>query len=557
MELGPAFGALDWGVLIVYFVVVLTLGNVTAWIGSRFGRRRLDTRDYFKASGMMPVWAVALSVLSTAQSAATFIGGPEQSYRGNLTYLSSNIGMVLAAVIIARWLIPVYYARNVTTPYELLESRFGGSARVATSCVYLIGRVFASGARVFIGALPMSLVVFGDTEAGHMVISIAIVSFIGTVYALAGGIRSVIWTDVLQVSVYMGSAIVAIGLLLWRIDAPLSSMLDALAQTPAPGGTNKLTLLNTGLSPGGPGTLPRYNFGLEYTLLTSLTGFVLLGLAAFGLDQDLVQRMLTCRSAKKGAWSVISGTLAGIPAVCVFMFLGLLLFVYYEMPELSGETHEPGQRQKFLQFILEGVPSGIAGLMMAGLFAAGMAPLTSMSSAFVNDLYRPARPGRSDRHYLLIGRLGVAAFGVVLGLFAAGCIYWYNAQKQTLIDFALSVMAFAYAGLLGVFFTAVLTRRGNAASAIASLVVGFVAVALMEPAIWKWWTAAAGLRSWERAIIAFPWRLTIGAAVAFLVAAAPPGRSTAASRGREAVDPPHPDRARVTPPPPSADPHAP
>jgi Na+/proline symporter len=193
-------------------------------------------------------------------------------------------------------------------------------------------------------------------------------------------------------------------------------------------------------------------------------------------------------------------------------------------------VHTPGGKEKiFLQFILDAAPTGIVGLMMAGLFAAGMAPLTSMSSAFVSDLYKHARPDRPDRHYLAIGRAAVVAFGVILGLFATACIAWYDPEKNTLINFALGVMSFAYAGLLGVFFTAMFTKRGNSASAIASLISGFVVVTMLEPALWESWTARVGLADWSHTNIAFPWRLTTGAAIAFIVCCAGKSRPATAA----------------------------
>ena len=518
------FTSLDWAVLIGYFAVVLSLGTLTGLFAKIRG-----SKDYFLAARSMPMWAVAISILSTAQSAATFIGAPSQSYSGDLTYLSSNIGQVMAAVILAAVFIPIYYARNVTTPYELLETRFGPAARHAAAWTYLIGRIFASGSRVFIGSLPMSLVIFGDTQSEHMLISIAIVSVIGIAYAFLGGIRSVIWTDVLQVAVYVGSAALAIVFLLRNIDAAPGQIFAALGtpgtaggmfEAAGTGGGSKLTVIRSGLF-SGPGGTFGVNFAEEFTLLTAVTGFCLMGLASYGMDQDLVQRMLTCRNAKKGAWSVITGVLVGIPAVLVFMVIGLLLHIYYQRPDLTGAAHAPGGEEKvFLQFILDAMPSGLTGLMMAGLFAAGMAPLSSMSSAFVSDIYRtaPLRANRSDRHYLRVGRAGVVVFGVLLGLFAMVCVFWFDPKKSTLLTFALQVMTFAYAGLLGVFFVALFApkSRGNSASAIAALITGFVVVLLTEPRV------ISGVQARFDAdaapfILAFPWRLTLGAGASFLV----------------------------------------
>lgn len=534
------FTSWDWAVLIGYFVVILSLGTLTGIFAKVRG-----SRDYFLAARAMPMWAVAISILSTTQSAATFIGAPMQSYVGDLTYLSANIGQIMAAFILAALFIPVYYARNVTTPYELLESRFGPAARHAAAWTYLIGRVFASGSRVFIGSLPMSLVIFGDTEPVHMIVSISIVSVIGIAYAYLGGIRSVIWTDVLQVAVYIGSAVLAIVFLLRQIDAspaqifaelsrPMSdaASTDGLAKT-----GSKLTVIRTGFF-SGPGGSFGINFAEEFTLLTAVTGFCLMGLASYGMDQDLVQRMLTCRDAKKGAWSVITGVLVGVPAVLVFLVIGLLLHVYYTRPDLTGTAHaSSGNETVFLRFIIDAMPTGLTGLMMAGLFAAGMAPLSSMSSAFVSDIYRVSKigAGQSDAHYLAVGRAGVIFFGVLLGLFAMVCVFWFDPKQSTLLGFALGVMTFAYAGLLGVFFTALFVskKRGSSASAIGALLAGFVVTIVTEPKVLRLLVSSFGNADDTPPTIAFPWRLTLGAAVAFAICVL--GKGNASSVQAECV----------------------
>lgn len=531
----------DWAVLIGYFVVILSLGTLTGIFAKVRG-----SRDYFLAARAMPMWAVAISILSTTQSAATFIGAPMQSYVGDLTYLSANIGQIMAAFILAAVFIPVYYARNVTTPYELLESRFGPAARHAAAWTYLIGRVFASGSRVFIGSLPMSLVIFGDTEPVHMIVSISIVSVIGIAYAYLGGIRSVIWTDVLQVAVYIGSAALAIVFLLRQIDASPAQIIAELSR-PMSDGTggddlartgSKLTVIRTGFFSGPDGSFG-INFAEEFTLLTAVTGFCLMGLASYGMDQDLVQRMLTCRDAKKGAWSVITGVLVGVPAVLVFLVIGLLLHVYYTRPDLTGTVHTPsGNETVFLRFIIDAMPTGLTGLMMAGLFAAGMAPLSSMSSAFVSDIYRVSKigAGQSDAHYLTVGRAGVIFFGVLLGLFATVCVFWFDPKQSTLLGFALGVMTFAYAGLLGVFFTALFVskKRGSSASVIGALVAGFVVTIATEPKVLWLLVSSFNDADDKPPTIAFPWRLTLGAAVAFAICVL--GKGKASSVQAERVD---------------------
>ncbi|MCC6677515.1 MAG: sodium:solute symporter [Phycisphaerales bacterium] len=506
---------LDWAILAAYFILLA----FTGWWFSRVKHK--TTEDYFLGGRSMPVWAVAISILATAQSAATFVGVPESAYAGDLTYLSTNIGGLIAAVIIAGVFIPAYYRHNVSTPYQLLERRFGPGAKLATSWAYMIGRVFASGARVYVGAIPVSLAIFGDIDPGHLAISIAAFMAFGIVYTLAGGIASVIWTDVFQVCVYLGAAVVA-AILLWRaIPADATQILSALS-TGMPDGSSKLTLVRPGLD----FSKAKLGFDLsaEFTLITAVTGWMLITIASHGTDQDLVQRMLTCKNAAKGGRSVITGILVGIPTVLLFATLGLLLWVYYNRPELAGGVHSPATidgAQVFLRYILTEMPPGAAGLMIAGVMAAGPAginaSLNSMSSTFVGDVYRPARPGRPDRHYLQVGRLATIAWGIILGLFAMLCILWQQQSQEKVLPFVLGVMAFAYAGLLGVFLTALFTRRGNTASAITALITGFLIVLLLQPVILSAITAGSPLESLK---LASPWRLVIGTAIATLVCCA-------------------------------------
>lgn len=507
-------GVGDWLVLAAYFALLIGSGAFFAW---RAKRQRLSSEGYFVGDHSMPVWAVAVSILATAQSAATFTGVPEQAYTGSIVYLSTNIGSVIAAVVLALFFIPAYYRLGVTTPYQLLERRFGPGAKLAASWAYMIGRVFASGSRVYIGAIPVCMAIFGDTSGNHLAISIAAFMAFGIVYTLAGGITSVIWTDVLQVCVYLGAAVVAIAILASRVSAPWGQVVEALSHG-GPDGASKLTLFPTAVGADG------FDWASEMNIFTILSGFVLIALASHGTDQDLVQRMLTCKSVAAGSRSVITGILVAIPTVALFMVLGLFLWVYYQRPDLMSHPAgaPPGKSSEvLLGFIMREMPSGAAGLMIAGVMAAGPAGinsgLNSMSSTFVSDVYRPRFPGREERHYLRVGRIATAAWGVVLGAFALVCIPWKEHSGQSIIGFVLSVMNFAYAGLLGVFFSALFTKRGNTASAVAALFAGFITVLASRPEVMDQWIGWLGLSDSVKIRFAFPWQLVIGTIVSFVV----------------------------------------
>lgn len=524
------FQGADWLVLTLYFALLIGTGIFFA------RRAKRNTTDYFLGGRAMPVWAVAISILATAQSAATFVGVPETAYNGNLSYLSTNIGGILAAIVLASVLIPRYYRLKATTPYQLLESRFGPGAKLATSWAYMIGRVFATGSRVYVGAIPVAWAVFGgdarnSVEPNHIYISIIAFMIFGVLYTLAGGISSVIWTDVFQVSVYLGAAVVAAIIIFVRLPYSASEAMHALS-TGAGGGSSKLTLVTLGLD----FSKPWFGFdpSAEFTLITAVTGWTLMTLASYGMDQDLVQRLLTCDSAKKGSWSVIGGILVGIPAVLLFAVVGLLLW----LTDHAAGTDAANGKDVFLHYILTGMPVGAAGLMIAGVLAAGPAgvnsSLNSMASTFVEDVYMPRFKGKDERHYVRVGRLATAGWGAIIGLFALLCVRWQLDSNQEILPFVLGVMGFAYSGLLGVFFSAIFTKRGNTTSAALALVVGFLVVFLLQPSVWLHAVGYAVMFSRNLGInaieslfhnhpvlssltLAGPWRLVIGSIVAAIV----------------------------------------
>lgn len=511
-----ALAGFDWAVLGGYFALLVGTGW---WLSRRQG----GTEDYFLAGRKMPVWAVAISVLATALSAATFLGAPQQAFDGDLSYLSANIGVVLAALIAAKWFIPAFYRRNVTTVYELLERRFGPGAKLAGSWMFMIGRIFASGARIYIAAHAVAFVAFDGIETPDLLWAVVILTLVGIVYTIAGGIETVIWTDVVQTIVFLVAVAAAAAVMLSKIPLGVGVIADELDRA------GKLAVVSTSTDP-----------ERAFTLWTALSGILLLNLAAFAMDHDLVQRMLTCKSAAKGSSSVIIATLVSLPVVLLFMILGHLLWIFYARPDLMGasapEVAPTDSRKILLHFMTNEMPPGMSGLMIAGLFAIALGSLDSainaMSATFVNDVYKPARPGRGERHYLGVGRLGVLIFGLLLGAFAALCVLWQHewtapGQSAGFIDFALGVMTFAYSGLVGAFCTALFTRRGTSASIFAGLAVGFLVILVLRPEVLPSVGAALGM---DLPRIAWPWAMVVASALSFAVCAAPRG---AASAGRQ------------------------
>jgi len=497
------FTPLDWAVVGGYIVLLAIAGIAST-------RRQRDADDYFLAGHRVPIWLVAVSVLSTTQSAATFLGAPDYGYRGDYTYLTSYLGPLIAAFLVSRLLIPRFYAQRVTTVYELLENRFDARAMRAAGGMYLIGRIFASGARLYLAAIAVSMIVFADIQASNVLIaSVALVVF-GLAFTFIGGLRSVIWSDLVQVALYVGAALAVLWFLWSSIPASTGDIVRGLMTTPE--GENKLRLIDLSLDPSAP-----------FSLLATLTGITLLFFASMGLDQDITQRFIACRDSRDGKRALYASVLASIPVVLLFLAIGSLLYVFYDRPDLMGQSAGAGAAGEFrgekitifMHYILTQIPPGVRGFVAVGVLAAAAvnSGLISMASVLIQDFYRPwiARHRQMpEAHFVRAGRVGMVLLALVLLAMSVLCFYWQRYTEATLLEFALSVMTFAYSGLLGVYFTLLFSSRGSSASVIWALATGFVAIALQQHYV----VDMLGLpASWK--MLAFPFQLCIGTAVAF------------------------------------------
>ncbi|MFL9839728.1 sodium:solute symporter [Sphingomonas sp. ST-64] len=500
------FAALDWMVVGLYLAVLAAL----SWHFNRVETR--STGDYFLAGRSVPAWLAAVSVLATNQSAATFLGAPDYGYRADFTYLGAVLGAILAAFFVAHVLIPRFYALRVSTVYELLETRFDARAMRWAGGMYLAGRVLSGGARVYLAAIAIAMVGFNAIDARSIILAAATLMAASLLFTLRGGLRSVIWNDFVQFVVYAGAAIAVLIFLRLAIPLDTPTLIDALRN--APDGANKLRLFDFSTDPAKP-----------FTVLAAVTGLFLLNTASSGLDQDTTQRLLASPDAKTGARGLILSALGSVPVIAIFVAIGLMLHIFYDRPDLMGADHTLSENfagekiTVFVNYILTQLPPGLRGIVTIGVVAAAVSTVTSalnsMSSVLVSDFYRPwreARGGAADRHYVHAGRWGMGV--VALAMFATAVLsyYWQKHSDMPLLEFVLSVMVFAYAGLLGVYGVAIFTRRGTTASVIAALITGFITVLLLQPFTF----GPPGL--------AFPYQLCIGTLVATLVAAIPRGR---------------------------------
>ena len=484
-----AFGTLDWFVFIAYFALLA----LTSYILSQ--AKISNSRDYFVGSNAMPMLAVAISVLATTQSAATFLGAPEYSYRSDLTFLGFYMSAFLAVFFVAKVLIPRFYAIKAVTVYELLEIRYGESAKRQAGVMFLIGRLFASGARLYVGALAVSMIIFSDITFLHVSYSIAILVVGALSYTYFGGVKSVILSDVIQAITYIGAGVAVLIYLYMSLGLDMNEIVTILDAK------HKLNLIDWNLS---------FTSDGKFNIFGLLSGWLLLNIAAYGLDQDMTQRVLSCKNAKEGQHSLYYSILFTIPVVLLFLSIGLLLYLFYEQQEVvqsfSGE-----KITIFMYYILNEMPDGLKGLVTVGAVAAALSSTNSvlgaMSSVAVEDIYKPLRLKHShvdEAHFVKAARIAVIAFAVALSLMAMLSFIVHSLSDLPLLSFALGVMAFAYSGLLGVYFSALFTSRGSKNSVLLGLISGFLTVLSLQPYIFG-------------ADVGFAWQIVIGTVVSFIV----------------------------------------
>jgi len=512
-----AFVALDWAVLIGYLVVVMGIG----WAASRAAGGSAEA--FFLGGRNMPVWAVTLSVMATALSAATFIGGPAQAFSGDLTYLIANLGGILAVLLVAWLFVPAFYASGALTVYGYLGRRFGPGAARTSAIAFRAGRLLADGAPLFMAGIAFSFLLSADPDMRLVTTLVAIVALgvIGAAYTALGGIRAVIWTDVVQIVMVVGVAIVCLFLLL---DAIPLSVPEIVAELRNAEGGDKLKVFSLSTDPAAP-----------YTLWTALA-LTLLNMGAYGTDHDLAQRVMTCRSAVRGSAALIGAILVNIPIVILFMTLGLLLFIFYGRPDLMGDLAPADALAKpgdvYPQYLVHHLPPGVTGLAMAGLFAAALSSFDSAVNAMAATWHADVigqRCSAIGARRVHTSRRAVVVFALLLTVMAVVAAILHLDSEQTLLDFALGVMTFAYAGLLGVFLTARLTRRGNLRSVIAALLTGAAAVTLCYT-LPHWSTLLFG----ERWKLAFAWWMVIGTTASLIVCMlGKPANPTAETAPRE------------------------
>ena len=496
------FTLLDWAI-IAFFFIGLTLFGIL--LQRHDGKEVKTEADYFLAGRKIPAWLAAISTIATMQSAATFLGVPDFGFKGDYTYLSTNIGTIIGAIFVGVVLIPRFYAEKISTVYELLEIKYSKSAMRAAGAMFLIGRVLAEGSRIYLAAIAVSMIIFGDISFEKIAIASSLIIVFSFAICFFGGLKSVIWTDFILFIIYIGVAIGSIFYLLHLINLPVG---DIIAKLKPENGIDKTRIFNL-----------TTDFKTPFSIWAIVFGMSLLSLASFGLDQDITQRLLASKDAKTGIKSLYSAAIYTIPIVSIFLIIGSLLYVFYSNATAPVSKFKGENISVFMYFILTEIPVGLRAMAVVGVLSAAISTvnsaLNSMSSVMIQDFYKPlvASKNYPEQHFIKAGMAGMLIVSVVLLGMAILSYIWQKATDIPFLEFVLGVMTFAYAGLLGVYFAAIFTKRGNTISIIAALIGGFVFIALLQPYIGKPLGVPQTLLT-----LAFPWKLLLGSCVSFLVA---------------------------------------
>jgi len=456
------------------FIIAVYLVGITLF-GLRFRKRQRSLRDYFLADRNIPWWAIALSIVAAETSTLTIISIPGLAYDTNLGFLQVVFGYLVARVIISLLFIPQYFRGEMFTAYQLIERRFGTRLRSLTAGLFLLTRAAAEGVRIFAVSIVVGIAI-GTSDLA----SIAIITALTLIYTFEGGMAAVIWTDVIQMAIYVGGTLVGFFTLLHLIPGGWTTI-HATADAAA-----KFRIFD--FSP---------DFSKTYTFWAGLIGGTFLTTASHGTDQLMVQRLLSARNARQSQLALLSSGLAILFQFTLFLVVGVMLFVFYRMfpPAVALGRSD----RIFPTFIVTQMPHGLSGLMIAAILAAAMsnlsAALNSLSSSSIVDFYL-RRKGLADDHARVrISRIATVIWGIVL--FGLALL---SRRGGHVVEIGLSIASVAYGALLGVFLLGLLTRRANQSGAMVGMLLGFAT----EVSIWMW------VKS-----IPWTWYVTIGTTVTF------------------------------------------
>jgi solute:Na+ symporter, SSS family len=477
---------LDLAVLGLYLAAIVAFG-------AYFSKSQRTTRDYFLSGKRLPWWAIMGSIVATETSTVTFISIPGYAYSTNFTFLQLVMGYLIGRMAVSVLLLPGYFRGELVTAYQLLGERFGAAVKRLVSGVFVVTRSLADGFRLFATGLVLAAALLATPQTGALikgwlpeadptyvvlVLAVSVIGLATITYTYFGGMTAVIWTDVIQLGVYMGGATIAMVVLLGQIPGGWAEVREAGVEA-------------------GRFTLFDFSFDVTrgYTFWSGVLGGAFLTTATHGTDQMMVQRYLCASSESSARKALLWSGVVVFAQFAIFLLIGAMLFVYYthHAPDEIAQFTREGRVQTdriFPYFIINHLPPGVVGLVLAAIFAAAMSTLSSSlnssSAAVVNDFYMPATRGRRDeRHYLAVSRWLTLTFGLVQVAIAVVAISF----SSRVVDEVLGIASFTSGIILGVFLLGTFTRVAQPA-AFAAILAGsgvMLAVKLHTLVSWQWY----------------------------------------------------------------------
>ncbi len=468
---------LDLSVILVYLLAI-------TWFGARFRSGTKNLRDYFLGGRNAPWWAISLSIVSAETSTLTVVGTPALAFTGNMGFLQLVLGYLLARIVISFLFLPQYFRGEMFTAYELMRRRFGERIRKLTASIFLVTRALAEGVRVFAISLVISIVL-GTGEIPSIVLIVVLTLF----YTFEGGMTAVIWTDVIQMTLYVAGAVVSFFVILGQIPGGWHHV-AAVA-----GAAAKFTIFDFRFSP------DMAFFSRTYTFWAGLLGGCFLTTASHGTDQLMVQRLLSARDERQSRIALFSSWAVILVQFTLFLLIGILLFVHYR------DIGRPAPQQTdriYPEFIWNSLPTGVAGLVTAAILAAAMANLSaalnSLASTTVVDFLRARTSAITENRAIYIARISTIVWGVVLLGIAIGARH-----SKSVLEAGLTIGSIPFGALLGVFLLGILTKKPGEWAAIAGTICGLTAVLWVHfktPVAWTWYVFIGAVVTFLAALVA-------------------------------------------------------
>ncbi|MBK8983031.1 MAG: sodium/solute symporter [Ignavibacteria bacterium] len=450
------FSTTDYIIIVVYLLAVAAFGIISS------GKQN-TVKDYFLGSKNIPWWAACFSVVATETSTLTFISIPGLAYISNMNFLQLAFGFLIGRIIVAMIFIPRYYAGNMDTAYQYLGKRFGEPMRKYASVTFILLRIFADGVRLFTTAIPIKFI----TGLGYFE-CILIVGIITVIYSYIGGIKAVIWTDVIQMFVYTFGAIASMIVIYNLLPNGWTDVTAFASQD------DKFQIFNFDNI---------LSFTGGYSIIGSLLGGAFLAMASHGTDQMIVQRLLTCKDVKSSQKAVIFSGVIVIVQFTIFLVIGVMLYALYDGVDFKNMIINGHNLTKsdeiFPMFIVQSLPIGLAGLIVAGLLSASMSTLSStfnsLASTTILDLFKGLKKFESEKVELKYSRLATLFWAAVI----MGTGLLFQSETNPAVDFALKIQSLIYGGLLGVFLLGIVSHKAQLKDAVISYTFAIVILSLL------------------------------------------------------------------------------